>query len=703
MNPSNFFAELKRRRVYRVAIGYAIAAWLVVQIGSTVLPTFHVPEWVLQMLIVLVALGFPVALMMGWAFDITPSGIEETPERSPSGVNRKNGWLLGAAGLVIACLAIAAYSLWHRSAAPKFESGSALSTPSTAMPAVQLRSPIPEKSVAVLPFENLSEDKANAFFASGIQDEILTALSKISGLKVISRTSTARYQSSPQNLPEIARALGAANILEGSVQRAGDKVHVNVQLIRADTDAHVWAQSYDRGLADIFAVEAEVARSVADELRATLSPEEKVRVGTKPTENSEAYVLYLRAKEYSNRPGDLLEEEQQAAALYAQAIALDPGFALAHAALAATLAHIYLDFQPTNELAQRARSEAEESLRLQPNLAEGHDALGLCLYWTRKEYDGALRELEIAQRLLPNNADIEADSAYIYRRQGRWRDALARLERALAHDPQNAPVAHEYFRTLCYLRDWSAAARAGERAVALAPDSPTIRLEASYLGLWSNGNLAPLLSAVAAIPAGTDPEGQVTVARCDVAMLARDFAGAERALQSSGSETILSKLGGLTTPKLYLLGCIALAQGDFSRAKPLLETALPNYERETAALPLDPARHSQLALLYAYLGRADDAIREARRATELVPESRDALDGPSYSSVLALVYARTGHADESIPLIERLLATPEVTLHGFEANMTLPELRLRWQWDPLRNDPRFQKILAGPEAKTIYK
>ncbi len=702
LNLSNFFAELKRRRVYRVAIGYAIAAWLVVQIGSTVLPTFHVPEWVLQALIVLVALGFPVALMLGWAFDITPSGIEETPERSSSAVNRKNGWLLGAAGLVIACVAIGAYSLWHRSAAPKLENDSPLSAPAITVPAAPLRSAIPEKSIAVLPFENLSEDKANAFFASGIQDEILTSLAKISGLKVVSRTSTARYQSAPENLSDIARALGVAHILEGSVQKAGEKVHVNVQLIRADTDAHIWAESYDRTLADIFGVEAEVARSVADELRAKLSPEEKARVETKPTQNSEAYVLFLRATEYAEDPSDLLENEQKAVESFEKAIAIDPGFALARARLSLVLAHIYLDFEPTEEIAKRAHAQAEESLRLQPDLAEGHHARAMCLYWINKEYAAALEELGKALRLLPNNADIEADMSYIRRRQGRWSDALAGLKHALVLDPGNASIAHEYFTTLCSVRDWAAAATAGERAAALAVNYPMIRVEVSYLGLWVQGDTTSLRKQLAALPPEIDPDGQVTAARWDAALVAHDFDAANKAVNACRSETVLSSFGGIATPKSYLLGCVALAQGDRARALPLFESARITFESQALATPLDAFRHAQLGLLYAYLGRKDDAIREGRRAVELLPESKDAVAGPFYAATLALIYARTGEPDQALPLIERLLTTPAELTPQFEANITLPELRLRWQWDPLRSDPRFQKILAGLEPKTIY-
>src|SRR6476661_501341 len=259
-----------------------------------------------------------------------------------------------------------------------------------------------DKSVAVLPFENLSSDKENAFFAQGVQDEIITTLSRISGLRVISRTSTARYSSAPENLPEIARQLRVTNVLEGSVQKAGDRVHINVQLIQADNDAHLWAQSYDRQLIDIFGVEAEVAKSIADSLQATLSPQEKARVETKATNNPDAYVLYLRGRTYQTRPDNFLQDFQSAAQFYEQAIALDPNFALAHARLSATTSQIYHWFEPTETLKNKARTEAEQSLRLQPDLGEGHLALGLYYYYEEANYEKALSEFALAARSLPN-------------------------------------------------------------------------------------------------------------------------------------------------------------------------------------------------------------------------------------------------------------------------------------------------------------
>lgn len=695
MSPRDFLAELQRRNVYRVAVAYGVVAWIFIQAASIVLPTFGAPAWVLEILITAVAIGFFITVILAWAFELTPEGFvwaEKAPFKS---ITRRSGRKLTAAIALLAVVALALFAF--RWLGTKRAGRSAIAQ----VPNPPVLSPISDKSIAVLPFENLSEDKANAFFAFGIQDEILTSLAKISGLKVISRISTARYQSSPQDLSAIARELHVANILEGSVQRAGDKVHINVQLIRADTAAHLWAQSYDGGLGDIFAVEVQVAQSVATSLQAVISPEERARVEAKPTDNAEAYVLYLRAREYHTRPTGLLQDYQTADHLYTQALALDPGFALAHARLSAALAYTYINFQPTGEIKNRARAEAAEALRLQPDLGEARMAHALCLYWTEKNYEAALKELELAAHLLPNDAEVVFFASAIRRRQGLWSAAIAGMERASARDPRNALLAREVMLTDWMVRDWAAAARGGDRAVALAPDLPLLRVERSYVDVWLNGDLAPLGAALAAIPAGLDPDGEATLARWDAALLGRDYAAAEHAVTGLSSDTALTPFG-TPLPKAYLLGCIKLAAGDTERAQPIFEEARQAMETESVTFPMDAFRQAELGLLYAYLGRKEDAHRQGRRAIELLPESKDAFYGPCLSGLLALIYARTGDSEQAIALLERLLTVAGPISQVFEASITASDLRLRWQWDPLRDHPRFQKLLAGPEPKTIY-
>src|SRR5947207_4866755 len=340
MDPATFLTELKRRKVYRVAVAYAIVAWLLIQAASILFPTFEAPTWVMKVFVTAMILGFPVALILAWAFEMTSEGIrreEEVADREPKSRKAGRKWtaIIVTAAVIAAALLAFQFTRTRKAATaelPKQITPIAAST---------------DKSVAVLPFENLSSDKENAFFAQGIQDEIITTLSRIGGLRVISRTSTAHYKSAPENLPEIAQQLRVSNVLEGSVQKAGDRVHINVQLIQADTDAHLWAQSYDRQLTDIFSVEGEVAKSIADSLRTTLSPQEKARVEARPTENADAYVIYLRARDYQSRPDNLLQDFRSAVNLYDQAIKLDPKFALAHARLSATICNLYHFYEPT--------------------------------------------------------------------------------------------------------------------------------------------------------------------------------------------------------------------------------------------------------------------------------------------------------------------------------------------------------------------
>jgi TolB-like protein len=686
MNSGNFFAELKRRHVYKVAVAYAIVAWLLIQAASILFPTFEAPAWVMKVFVTAVILGFPVALIFAWAFEITPEGIKRAEEVSPDeSLTRRTGWKLTA---IIVLVAVVAAGLLIF----QFTRKANLNT--------KVNVPVDSKSVAVLPFENLSSDKENAFFAQGIQDEIITTLSKIGGLRVISRTSTANYKSAPENLPEIARELRVANVLEGSVQKSGDRVHINVQLIQADTDAHLWAQSYDRQLIDIFAVEAEVAKRIADSLSATLSPQEKARVETKPTENSDAYVLYLRGREYQTRPDNFLQDFRSAAHFYEQAIALDPNFALAHARLSAVTSQIYHWFEPTEANKQKAHAEAMESLRLQPNLGEGHAALGLYLYYEEADYEGALRELRTAAEALPNDGDVGLYIAAVLRRQGRFTEAIAAYKRAEAIDPRNQVTLYDASQTYFGLRDWSNALRGLDRVLQLAPDSVNVKIQRGYTEFFAKGSTTSIKAALESIPANVDPDGVVTFSRWDVSLMDRDPDAAERALASCRLETITSQPGA-PLPKSYLQGCIDLMRNDTARGQIDFEAARPALEKTVADSPQDAIRHAQLGLLYAFMGRKEDALREGQRAVELKPVTRDVIEGAIAQVFQALIFARTGETDRAISAIERLLTTPFAVDYS-DDSITISDLRTRWEWDPLRNDPRFQKILAGPEPKTIH-
>jgi TolB-like protein/Flp pilus assembly protein TadD len=548
---------------------------------------------------------------------------------------------------------------------------------------------IPEKSIAVLPFANLSADKENAFFTEGVQDDILTALAKFAELKVISRTSVASYVAGPnRNLREIGQELGVANVLEGSVRRSGGKVRVTAQLIEMRTNTHLWAETYDRELADVFAIQSDIAQRIATALEAKLAPEEKARLDARPTTNSEAYVLYVTARGTE----DVVEAEK----IYMQAIALDPGFALAYAqaSILNSWSSVY-DRAPK----AKARTQAEEALRLSPALGEAHMALGLCLYWGEKKYDAALKEFEVAAATSPNNAEIYNYVGGIYRRQGRWRESIASFERGLSLDPRNCTSAYIAANNYLFVRDWQAAAAGFNRALAIKPDYLLPKVGLAYLEVFRHGNPAAGRKLLEEIPAGVDTSGMVGVARWDLAMLERDYAAAEKILTDAPFESF-SPAG--EAPRAYYQGRLALARGDRETAQRYFAAVWPETEKRVRDNPDGANHHAGLGLLSAYMQKKEDAIRESRRAVELEPESQNAFHGAMNAANLALVYSLVGEPDQAITLIERLLSTPgPVECSDFPNNITLADLRLRWEWDPLRSNPRFQKILAGPEPETV--
>ena len=551
---------------------------------------------------------------------------------------------------------------------------------------------IPEKSIAVLPFANLSADRENAFFTEGVQDDILTALAKVADLKVISRSSVASYVAGPQrNVREIGQELGVANVLEGSVRRAGGKVRVTAQLIEMRTNTHLWAETYDRDLTDVFAIQSDIAQQIAAALKAKLAPEEKARLDARPTTNSEAYVLYLTAL----GAGNDIEAER----LYMQATALDPRFALAYAR--ASIMNSGLSSAMTSDHRARkakARVQAEEALRLSPNLGEAHMALGLCLYWGDEKYNAALKEIEVAAATSPNNAEIYIYVAGIYRRQGRWRESVASFERAMSLDPRNRGLVFNAGNNYLFMRDWPAATACYNRALEIADfEHPKVGL--AYLEVFRNSNPAAGRKILQNIPEIASPYGSVTLGRGDLAMLERDYTAAEKVLTDAPED--FPNAGD--APKPFYQGRIALARGDIESAQRCFAAARPISEERVRDDPDVAQRHAQLGLLYAYMQMKEDAIRESRRAVELEPESQNAFHGALWAANLALVYALVGERDQAITLIERLLSTPgAVSYPDYPSSITLAELRLRWEWDPLRSNPRFQKILAGPEPKTVY-
>ncbi len=678
MKEYRFFAELKRRHVYRAAVVYTMTSWLLIQVATQVFPFFSIPNWVVRLIIIILVAGFPLVIVLAWAFELTPQGIVKTDELPPNKIGR---WpvvhqiytgVIGVLAIGIAVLLYLRYSPDPRAIGP---------------------AGISAHSIAVLPFENYSADPDNAFFADGVQDDLLTNLARIQALTVISRTSVMKYRdTTTRNIKEIGKLLGVANILEGSVRREGNQVALNVQLIDATSDRNIWAQRYDRTIETSLGLEGQLATEIAEALRAHLTPEEKVRVARRPTQNAEAYVLYLRALPYEQGPDTLLQDYRQAVDLYEKAIGLDPNFALARAHLASTCAEIFHFHEPLDSWKERARREAETALRLQPDLGEGHFALGQCAYWFDEDYERALREFAIAQRALPNDSNIGAYVGAIRRRQGRWDEALATYERMEKLDPQNPNIIRNVLFTNTSMRRWPQAIQAAARFRAVAPDSVVAKVQSGYVDFMAKGDTGALQRALITIPPGEDPDGMVTCVRWEGAMLQRDFAGAQVLLLKSPT-TEFSYLNGGLQPKSFLLGITAVARGDQAAAAIQFAATAPVFEKAVQEAADAAERHANLGLLYAFMGKRDEAIREGRLAVELKPIAKDANDGAIMLCYLALIYARVGETNEALPLIARLLKTPGA-VDSVDYSITRNDLKYRWEWDPLREDARFGK-LAG--------
>src|SRR6266403_1105868 len=658
---SGFFEELQRRKVYRVAAAYIIAGGFIIQIGSAVFPAWELPNWTLRLVGVLLLMGFPIALILAWAYDVTPQGIRVTPGSH----RRRNLLMLIASGVIIA--AGAGFFLLPRASARKVD-----------------------KSIAVLPFQNLSAEKENAYFADGMQDDILTNLSKIGDLKVISRMSVMSYRGDGlRNAREIGKALGVATLLEGSVRRAGNRVRVSVQLINANNDEHIWAEDYDRDLTDVFAIQTDLAQKIVSSLQAKLSPNEKEQLDRQPTKDPNAYLLFIQAHDYANRPDHFRDDSLKAEELFEQAIKLDPKFAAAFAGLSMVESWMYHGFEPTPARREKARLNADESLRLQPNLPEGHLALGFSYYYGDRDYERALAEFEIAKRDLPNEAQAYMAIGAIKRRQGKWAESIANLEKAAALDPKNVSILVNLASSYMAVRNFEAAEKTLDRATAIAPESfATVGFKA-YLAIASKGDLIGAEKQISSLRADVDPNGLVTWAKSWALTLQRKFPEALTLVQKFPGETLAAEGTG-PVPKAFLEGTLHLLQGNRAKAQPALEHALLVSEQLLREAPEDPPRHAQHGLILAALDRKQEAIAEGKRAVELLPESQDAFDGPKFTEALAQIYAWTGELDEAFRLLDHLLTVPN--------GVAVPILKLDPAWDLLRKDPRFQALIEKYSA-----
>jgi TolB-like protein/Tfp pilus assembly protein PilF len=681
MSKPSFFAELKRRNVLRAAVLYAGAIWALAQGIAQLGPSVGAPDWVTRWFLVAASIGFPFWLAFAWFFEFTPSGLKRESEiDAADSIAHSTGrtldfWIIGVL-IVAVVLLLTNQFVWHR------ESGK------LAMP--------PAKSIAVLPFENLSDDKANAYFASGMQEEILTRLAGIHDLKVISRTSTEQYASRPPNLKIVAEQLGVATVLEGSVQKADGKVRINLQLIDAQSDSHLWAQNYDRDLKDVFAVQSDVAEKVADALKAQLLPAESARIASVPTQDPEAYDLYLRAGSHANRAFDqdavVLAEMPQAIVLYQQALERDPHFALAACGLAQ--AHMYMYWYASDHRAAHltaARIAAEQALTLQPNLGEGHLALAVYYYWGHRDYAQAQQQLDLARRTLPNNADIELVSASIARRQGHWDDAIDSYQRAIVLGPRNSQYPGQLGQTYQVLRRYTLAEQVYAKAATLTDDAADERVRYALNDVIWKGNLAPLRSALGALLPDSDGYAGNAINFYHLGWWSRDYQAAAETAETSATTEWIDRSNVILPAHLYLAWAYE-AIGERTKANALYTSLKDQVERALVEQRDDPSLNLTLAFADAGLGLKQDALSEGQKVAALMPVSIDALSSPDYLVFLAQLDVRLGDENNALDLLDKLFAIPA----GHVASPAL--LKLDPVWDPLRKDPRFQKLIADGAA-----
>jgi TolB-like protein/Tfp pilus assembly protein PilF len=679
-----FVQELKTRRVYRVAIAYLVGGSAVVQLAGTVLPMFHAPEWVQQLFVVLVAICFPIALVLAWTFDLHDGSIEKTPT-SPGTTaltNKRRLWVLIALGSFVAASGLAGYWFWH-----PWKTGSSIERSSASV--------IVGKSIAVLPFENLSDEKEAGYFTEGVQDEILTHLSRVADLKVISRTSVMQYKSGvSRNLREIATELGVAHILEGTVQRSMGRVRISAQLIDARTDAHVWAEHYDRELADVFGIQTEVAEKIVSQLKARLSPVEKAAIEERPAHDLAAHDLYLRARTlidaiaFSARAKEDLFEATQ---LLQDAVTRDPDFLRAFYQLARAHDQIYfLGIDHTPERLALADAAVQTALRLRPDSGEAHLALAQHLYWGYRDYDRAQKELAIARRALPNEPLVLLLAGYIDRRQGRWEQSIREMERALELDPRNLFILQQISFSYDNLRRYKEMALTLDRVLTMVPKDINTRVERAFVDLEWRADLRPLHSVIQEILAenpGAAPE--LTTHWMRLALCQRDGAAMRQvlaAISSEGNDDL-----GVKYPKAWYEGIVARTLGQRDEAQAAFTAARVEVEKTVREQPTYAEPLSLLGMIDAGLGRNEDAIREGRRAVELQPISKDAMSGAALVENLAVIYAWTGEKKQACQQLAVVTSIPYDLSYG--------KLRLHPFFDSLRGDPGFEKIVASLAPK----
>src|SRR6266403_1094368 len=686
MDPKNFFGELKRRNVYKVAIAYAVVAWLLVQIATQVFPFFEVPNWAVRLVVLLLVIGFPVALILAWAFEITPEGIKRAEDVDLNqSITRRTGRKLDFLIIAILLLVIGVFAYQRFGPGPK----SFITVPSA----------IPEKSIAVLPFENLSEEKANAYFTDGVQDEILANLAKVAELKVISHASVMLYKSgNPRNLREIGQQLGVAHVLEGSVQRAANRVRVTAQLVDARTDAHLWAQTYDRDLADVFAIQSEIAKAIADQLQAKLSPGEKAAIERPPTTDLVAFDLYNHARPLllgHAFSAQIKDKFLEAIGLLEQAIARDPAFLLAYCGLASAQGQLYfLNLDHTPARLGSANAAVQTALRLRPDAGEAHLALAELLYRGYLDYDHARAEIGIAQRTLPNEPLIFELTGYIDRREGHWQESIRNLERAIKLDPRNFFTLQQRSLSYSALRRYPETASALDRALEIAPKDAETRVGRATVDLDWRADPRPLHRAIELLRAESPRAVENAADSWFICALAEhDAPAAANALVALGENYFSDDAVRLS--RAFGEGLLARMTKDEGKASSAFTAARAQQEKIVQAQPDYGPALCVLGLIDAALGRKEKALREGRHAIELMSVEKDSINGTHMIAYFAIIAAWVGEKD---------LACEQLTIATrLPGSLSYGQLKLLPYWNPLRGDPCFEKIVASLAPKEAGK
>ncbi|HEY6070356.1 MAG TPA: hypothetical protein VIU85_03200 [Chthoniobacterales bacterium] len=684
-NSRNFFSELRRRNVIRAAIFYVGAVWALAQGISQLGPSLGAPEWATRWFLVAAGIGFPFWIAFAWFYEFTPEGLKRESEIDPAGsithhTGRKLDFaIIGVLSLAVVLLLTDRFVLRHGV---------------NQMMAVT----ISEKSIAVLPFENLSEDKSNAYFADGVQDEILTDLATVADLKVISRTSVIGYRNTAgRNLRMIGQELGVAHVLEGAVQRFGNRVRVNAQLIDARNDAHLWAQTYDRDLADVFAIQSEIAKAIADQLQAKLSPHESAAIQRAPTNNVDAFDLYARAKELLRITDTSKAALLQAVDLLNQAVARDPSFLRAYCQLAAAHGLAYqLNIDRTAARLVLAERAAEAASRLNPDAGETHLARARILY-SKQDYKNTLAELDIAGRSLPNDSEVPELKGYVERRLGRWEDCIRDSERAVELDPRNSNILEQLALTYHFVRRYADERSAYNRILLVNPKDVSTGVHLASVDLYEKGDPRPYRAAIESVrKENPNAVAQIADEWLLCALFEHDSNSATEALNTWGENSVGLGFGdNVLFGRPFVVGVIARLSKDEVKAREAFTAARSEQEKLTHEQPQNPYQWCVLGLIDAALGHKEEALRESRRAVELLPTEKDAKHGPDMNKYLAMTAGWLGEKDLAIEQLAFVLGRPTDLSYG--------ELKLFPMWDPLRGDPRFEKIVASLAPKDAPK